>query len=74
MASRSLVAESVDDLLEQAVIATARPARATIAIAVLRILMWRMFFMISLCSGNPYGCVVFKRRVTGEYGTFLKNS
>ena len=74
MASRALLAESVDELLEQAVDATARPARATIAIAVLRMVLWRMFFMIFLCSGNPYGCVVFKRRVKGEPRTFLRNS
>ena len=74
MESRSLVAESVDELLEKAVIATARPARATIAIAVLRILMWRMFFMIFLCSGGRYGCVLYKRKVTVEPGTFLKDS
>ena len=53
MESRSLVAESVDELLEKAVIATARPAKATIAIAVLRILMWRMFFMIFPLFGRP---------------------
>ena len=74
VASRALLAESVDELPKQAVVATARPVRATIAIAVLRILMWRMFFMISLCSGNPYGCVVFKRRASGGSRTFLKNS
>jgi hypothetical protein len=74
VASRALLAESVEELPKQAVVATARPVRATIAIAVLRILMWRMFFMISLCSGNPYGCVVFKRRVTREPCTFLGNS
>ena len=74
MASRALVADSVEELPKQAVVATARPAKATIAIAVLRILMWRMFFMISLCLGNPYGCVVFKRRAKGEHGTFLEDS
>jgi uncharacterized membrane protein len=53
---------------------TARPATATIAIAVLRMVLWRMFFMIFLCSGGRYGCVVFKRRVKGEHGTFLEDS
>jgi uncharacterized membrane protein len=74
VASRAWLAESFDELPKQAVVATARPAKATIAIAVLRILLWRMFFMIFLCSGGRYGCVVFKRRVRGEHGTFLKNS
>jgi hypothetical protein len=74
VASRAWLAESFDELPKQAVVATARPAKATIAIAVLRILLWRMVFMIFPCSGNPYGCVVFKRRVTGEHCTFLKYS
>lgn len=74
VALRAWSAESFDELPEQAVVANAMPAKATRAIAVLRTLLWRMVFMIFLCSGGRNGCVVFKRRVKGEPHTFLKNS